>query len=90
LAIEVDISSSSLDQLRIYADLGVPEVWLYDGTALEVYRLERDGRYSAESRSPSFPFLPIAEVERFLARRNETDETTWIRSFREWVKTLER
>jgi Uma2 family endonuclease len=88
LAIEVDISSSSLDQLRIYADLGVPEVWLYDGAMLRVYQIQSDGEYSAQSRSPSFPFLPIEEVERFLACRNETDETTWIRSFRDWVKTL--
>jgi Uma2 family endonuclease len=90
LAIEVDISSSSLDQLRIYADLGVPEVWLYDGATLKVYQLRKEGEYTPQPRSPSFPFLPIEEVERFLACRNETDETTWIRSFREWVKTLGR
>jgi Uma2 family endonuclease len=88
LAIEVDISSSSLDQLAIYASLGVPEVWLYDGAVLEVHQLLSDGNYAKQTRSPAFPFLPLDEVERFLARRNETDETTWIRSFRAWVKTL--
>ena len=88
LAIEVDISSSSLDQLAIYATLGVPEVWLYDGAMLEVYQLQPDKTYAKQTRSPAFPFLPLDEVERFLARRNETDETTWIRSFRAWVKTL--
>jgi len=88
LAIEVDISSSSLDQLSIYADLGVPEVWLYDGTTLTVHQLQSDGKYVQQVRSPSFPFLPLGEIERFLARRNETDETTWIRSFRAWVKSL--
>ncbi len=88
LTIEVDISSSSLDQLSIYATLGVPEVWLYDGAALEVCQLQPDKTYAKQTRSPAFPFLPLDEVERFLARRNETDETTWIRSFRAWVKTL--
>ena len=88
LAIEVDISTSSLDQLSIYADLGVPEVWFYDGTTLKVHQLQSDGKYAQQARSPSFPFLPLEEIERFLARRNETDETTWIRSFRAWVKTL--
>jgi Uma2 family endonuclease len=88
LAIEVDISSSSLDQLSIYADLGVPEVWLCDGTTLRVYQLQSDGKYLQQARSPSFPFLPLEEIERHLARRHESDETTWIRSFRAWVKTL--
>ena len=88
LAIKVDISTSSLDQLSIYADLGVPEVWLYDGSVLRVHQLQSDGKYVQQPRSPSFPFLPLEEIERFLARRNETDETTWIRSFRAWVKTL--
>ena len=90
LSIEVDISSSSLKQLSIYADLGVPEVWLYDAVTLKVYQLQSDGAYAQQTRSPAFPFLPLEEIERFLARRNETDETTWIRSFRAWVKTLER
>lgn len=90
LAIEVDISSSSLDQLSIYADLGVPEVWLYDGATLKVYQRQSDGTYAQQTRSPAFPFLPLEGIEGFLARRNETDETTWIRSFRAWVKTLEQ
>ena len=90
LAIEVDISTSSLDQLSIYADLGVPEVWLYDGATLKVHQLQSDGKYVQQTRSPSFPFLPLEEIEGFFARRNETDETTWIRSFRAWVKTLGR
>jgi Uma2 family endonuclease len=89
LAIEVDISASSLDQLSIYADLGVPEVWIYDGTTLKVHQLQSGGTYAQQPRSPSFPFLPLEAIEGFLARRNETDETTWIRSFRAWVKTLE-
>jgi Uma2 family endonuclease len=90
LAIEVDISSSSLDQLNIYSSFGVPEVWIFDDAVLKVFRLQPDETYARQSRSPAFPFLPLDEVERFLARRNETDETTWIRSFREWIKTLKR
>ena len=61
---------------------------LYDGTTLKVLQLQPDGTYTGQTQSPAFPFLPLDEVERFLARRDETDETTWIRSFRAWVKTL--
>lgn len=90
LAIEVDISASSLDQLSIYASLGVPEVWLYDGVSLQVYHLEADGSFVQKTHSAAFPFLPLDEVQHQLARRDETDETTWIRTFQAMVKTLAR
>ena len=88
LAIEVDITTSSIDQLGVYASLGVPEVWLCDGVKVQVYQLQGDGSYVRQARSPSFPFLPLSEVERLLEQRNTTDETTWIRRFRQWVRTL--
>jgi len=88
LAIEVDITSTSMGQLGIYAALGVPELWLCDGSTIRVYQLRPDGTYSQESRSPAFPFLPMAQVEGFFSDRNATDETTWTRRFRDWVRTL--
>jgi Uma2 family endonuclease len=86
LAIEVDITTSSLDQLSIYAALGVPEVWICDGVSLKIYRLEGDGSYSLQARSPAFPTLPPEIILDFLARRKQTDETSWIKSFRDWVR----
>jgi Uma2 family endonuclease len=90
LAVEVEITAASIDKLAVYAALGVPEVWWYDANKLRIYQLRPNGDYTEQVRSPTFPFLPIEDLERFLARRSETDETTWIRSFREWVKTLGR
>ena len=46
LVIEIDITSSSINRLDLYADLGVPEVWRYDGRCLTIYRLEAK-RYQA-------------------------------------------
>ena len=66
----------------------MPEVWFYDGKTLKAYELQLDGTYAQRNRSPAFPFLPLEELHNFLARRDESDETTWIRSFRTWVKTL--
>lgn len=37
LAVEVDITSSSLDRFSIYTDLGVLEIWRYDGRSLTIY-----------------------------------------------------
>ena len=36
LAIEIDITSSSLNRQSIYASLGVPEIWRFDGESLRV------------------------------------------------------
>ena len=88
LAIEVDISASSMDQLSIYADLGVPEVWLCDGTSIDVSVLQPGGKYAQCEQSAAFPLLPIDQVQRFLNRRASEDETTLLRTFRDWVVKL--
>lgn len=85
LAIEIDITSSSMDQLGIYAALGVPEVWICDGKHLNVYRLQDHGAYAMQDHSPTFPSLPPETILDFLSRRKESDETSWIQSFRRWV-----
>jgi len=88
LAIEVVITAEWIDKQPLYANLGVPEIWQHDGTSLMVFRLQPDGSYAESRRSEVFPFLPLDEFQQFLAGRDETDETSWIRSFREWVREL--
>jgi Uma2 family endonuclease len=86
LAIEVDISRGSIDRLGIHAALGVPEVWRFDRERLSIVVLQPDGEYAERSASPAFPWLPLGPFAGFLARRNATDETSWIREFRDWVR----
>jgi Uma2 family endonuclease len=86
LAIEVDISRSSLNKLSIYADVGVPELWFYDGESLRVHRLQENGEYLQQDSSVAFPFLDLREIERFLGRFDRLGETAWVRSFRAWVE----
>ena len=86
LAIEVDITSSSLNRMRIYAGLGVPEVWRYDGSTLTMLRLQADGRYQPFETSRSFPGLRPADVERYLELGRTTDKLRWARELREWVR----
>ena len=88
LAVEVEISARSIDKMPLYAALGVPEIWRYDGKTLQVEQLQPDGTYARRDRSTAFPFLPLEELARFLDRRDTTDETTWIRSFRTWVQGI--
>jgi Uma2 family endonuclease len=85
LAIEIDMSSSSLNRLSIYADLGVPEVWRYDGTVLTIYRLEAHN-YQPCDRSFAFPQLTASDLKRFLELKKTTRENALIRLFREWIR----
>jgi Uma2 family endonuclease len=87
LAIEVDITTSSIDQLAIYAALGVPEVWLYNGNTLTLYQLQ-DGSYRVCDRSLSLPLLLPSEAVRFLELSQTMGETSLIRQFRQWVRQL--
>lgn len=86
LAIEIDITSSSMNRLGIYTALGVPEIWRYDNGRLVILRLE-DGEYGECDRSPSLPLLTSSEIMRFLELGKTMGETSLIRLFREWVRS---
>jgi Uma2 family endonuclease len=86
LAIEIDITSSSINRLNIYADLGVPEVWRYDGKSLTLYHLVHQ-QYQPHSHSIAFPILAASEIERFLDLKKTTKENALIRMFRDWISS---
>lgn len=85
LVIEIDVTSSSINRLDLYAALGVPEVWRYDGSQLIIYQLQ-NGEYLVCASSPTFPQLTSSEIIRFLELRKTTGETSLIRLFRSWVR----
>jgi Uma2 family endonuclease len=87
LVVEVDLSSSSLIRMPVYAALGVPEVWRWIGSELELLRLDAEGQYVATKTSVSFPMLTVEVLMRFLGKRHDTDETSIVRSFRAWVRS---
>lgn len=86
LALEIDISRSSLNRMGIYAAIKVPEVWRFDGTSLTVYLLQESGSYKTSATSGVFPFLPMQELVRFLKMRTEMDDNSVVRAFRAWVR----
>jgi Uma2 family endonuclease len=86
LAVEIDIMSSCLDRLGVYAALGVPEVWRFDGELFEVL-LRRDAAgYDRAGTSPTFPKLPVAEVAALLHEVVALDDATQQRRVRAWVR----
>jgi Uma2 family endonuclease len=85
LAIEVDVTSSSLDRMSIYAALGVPEVWRFSTGGIAFHLLE-SGVYQVRPNSLSFPQLNSVDLVPFLALWGQSDDTTIVRQFREWVR----
>ncbi len=86
LAVEVDVTRSSLNRLAIYAALGVPEVWRLDVPGLTFYVLQADGQYATSSNSRSFPLVSAADLTGFLALLGREEENEILRQFRAWVR----
>jgi len=86
LVVEIDITSRSENTLQVYADLGVPEVWIYNGSRLRIHRLE-NGEYVEGELSLAFPSLPILEIVRFLEQAETMDYLELVKAFRNWVKS---
>jgi Uma2 family endonuclease len=86
LAIEIDLTHSSLNRMAIYAALRVPEVWRLDDKGLTCHLLQTDGRYAPSLLSLSFPQLNLADLLPFLMLRGTEEDNTIVRRFREWVR----
>jgi Uma2 family endonuclease len=85
LAIEIDITSRSIARLPIYAALGVPEVWRYDGRKLSCLHLEK-GHYIEHEKSLAFPRLRVNDLLPFIQIAEEKgDQTAAMKAFRKWL-----
>lgn len=85
LVIEIDITSPSIDKLSIYALIGVPEVWRYDGRRLMVLKLEGK-EYAEATESIVLPPLSSAVLSDFVEKSKITKHTVWLKAVREWAR----
>jgi Uma2 family endonuclease len=86
LIIEIDVTSRSHHRLQVYADLAVPEVWVYDGLSLVIQQLQ-NGIYIPSQTSQFFPNLPIPAIADFLQQAETMDYLELVKSFRSWVRS---
>jgi Uma2 family endonuclease len=87
LAIEIDITSGSLDKFPIYAALAVPEIWRYDGNNLRFYGLnQKTNSYEEITESLAFPLLDITLIPSWLEQRFIIGETATLKQVRQWIK----
>ncbi|MGE0820833.1 MAG: Uma2 family endonuclease [Candidatus Binatia bacterium] len=85
LVIEIDITSPSLNKLPIYAPIGVPEVWRYDGRQVQMFALTKE-QYVSVEQSVVFPRLSGTVASDFLEQSTQLPSTTWLRRVRKWAR----
>jgi Uma2 family endonuclease len=87
LALEIDVTSKSLNRFPIYARLGVPELWCYDSGELKIYHLQ-DGEYVESATSLVFPTLAIQDLPQLIEQNRANGRRAIRRAVREWVKVI--
>ncbi|MEO1404050.1 MAG: Uma2 family endonuclease [Cyanobacteria bacterium J06635_1] len=85
LVVEVDITHTNIDKLRLYAAMGVPEFWRYNGETWRIYSLE-EAVYQEVEESPTFVGVPKIKLYEFLAAARQS-EMTAERDLRAWVRS---
>ncbi len=84
LVVEVDITNVDIDKNVLYASMGIPELWRFDGQVWRIFAL-RDGAYGELPRSLTFPLVAKEDLYRFLEQA-QVDEVDAEVNFRQWVR----
>lgn len=84
LVVEVDITNTDIKKDSLYADLGVPEFWRFNGRTWRILCLE-NGAYVEGDRSPPFPMLEKDDLYKFLKAAMLNEVAAEI-GFRRWVR----
>jgi Uma2 family endonuclease len=84
LVVEVEITSSAIKKMLLFAAMKVPEVWRHNGESLNMYRLENDAYVPIDS-SCELPGLSAERINQHLAGRDSIGETKLIQQFRKSV-----
>ncbi len=84
LAIEVVLTSGTIDKMQIYAGLGVREVWVWRLGSISVQRLRSDGSgYETFASSALLPQLDLAMLSEHIRPQ---DEPQALRTFRNLIR----
>lgn len=84
LVVEVDITHTDIDKNRLYAAMGVPEFWSYNGQEWRIYQLQ-EKTYQECDRSPTFPEIEKEYLYHFLEKAQQ-DEIEAEKEFRSLIQ----
>lgn len=85
VVVEIDMTHESLDKFNIYAALGVPEIWRYDGERTEFYQLV-ESNYQEIQSSFAFPTLTASDLTHFVERSKTEGQTAALTAFRQAMR----
>jgi Uma2 family endonuclease len=85
LALEIDLTSKSLDRFPIYARLEVPELWCYDEGVLKIYHLQK-GDYVEAEASLALPQLPVQELPQLIETHRVRGRRAIRKAVRAWAR----
>jgi len=93
IAVEVDVHHDSRSKFPIYAALGVPEIWRYDGTAMTFYHLAKDANqieaslFVEQDTSAALPILSAQILTEMIERMRTDGELNALLAFDEWLQS---
>lgn len=85
LVLEIDFSRPKIDKLSLYAAMGIPEFWQYNGTVLRIYTLSAS-KYSEIEFSPTFVPVKVREIPQFIQESKKIGQLATKNAFRTWVR----
>jgi Uma2 family endonuclease len=85
VVVEIDTTNESLSKFKIYAALGVPEIWRYDGEKAHFYQLSETG-YQEIRSSVALPLLTAADLTRFIELSKTEGQTAAVAAFRKSLR----
>jgi Uma2 family endonuclease len=85
IAVEIDTTNESLSKFPIYAALGVPEIWRYDGKRVQIYQLKGDA-YVETDASSFFLNLSGSMLTESLDLSKAQSQTEALKLFRQRIR----
>jgi Uma2 family endonuclease len=93
IVVEIDVHHDSRSRFPVYARLGVPEIWRYDGEAMTIYHLSEEGdgqQYVAGDTSAALPMLSAPFLTEMLETMRKDGELHALLAFDEWLQSRKR
>jgi len=90
IAVEIDVHHDSRSKFPIYAALGVPEIWRYDGQEMTIYRLadeDAQEQYVAVDARSALPMLTATLLTEMIERMRKDGELSALLTFDEGLQS---